>query len=442
MNNKPTFLLINPWIYDFAAFDLHLKPLGLLTLAANLKKLGCNILFLDCMNRLDNYFSNNNLIDNKKYGTGKFYYEIIEKPEILTFFPRHFKRYGIPFDEVKKRLSDLKGKKIDGILVTSIMTYWYPGVFDMIKLIKKNFKRTPVFLGGIYTTLMYEHALKYSCADHIIPGTDLFSIINKIFSVLNINKSPGSIKKLADQEEPLFDVYPDLDYLVVLLSKGCPFHCSYCASKLLCNKFIIKNIKRVIEKTTYYILKYNIKNIAFYDDALLYNFPDMLKKFLSGLKEFNINYHTPNGLHVNLITREVAEFFYRFNFKTIRISLETSSTRIQKITGKKITDKQFFISINNLLNAGFVPKDLEVYVLFGFPDQKLIELKDTIKLIKNTGAIPKLVEYSLIPGTHDYSKYFHNKNYDPLLLNNSVFYQKFTSFSHDDLTKLREMSKV
>lgn len=442
MNNKPTFLLINPWVYDFAAFDLYSKPLGLLTLAANLKKLDCNILFFDCMNRMDEYFINNDLIDNKKYGTGKFYYEIIEKPKVLNFCLRHFKRYGIPLDEAKKRLNQLRDKNINGILITSMMTYWYPGVFDMIELIKKIFKNIPVFLGGIYATLMHRHARKYSNADYVIPGTDLYLIIDKIFSTLNIDKDLASIKKFSNQEEPFFDVYPDLNYLTVLLSKGCPYDCSYCASKLLCNRFVIKNIDKVIEKTKYYILKYSIKEIAFYDDALLYNFPVMLKKFLSGLKEYNINYHTPNGLHVNLITREVAEYFWMFNFKTIRISLETSSSRIQEITGKKITDKQFITSINNLLKAGFSPKNLAVYVLFGFPDQKLEELKNTIKLIKDSGGKPKLVEYSLIPGTQDYHKYFNKKFIDPLLCNNSVFFQKFTSFSRDDLWELREMCKV
>ena len=49
-------LLVNPWIYDFTAFDLWLKPLGLLYLASHLLNQGYEVELLDCLNRLDPSF--------------------------------------------------------------------------------------------------------------------------------------------------------------------------------------------------------------------------------------------------------------------------------------------------------------------------------------------------------------------------------------------------
>ena len=221
---------------------------------------------------------------------------------------------------------------------------------------------------------------------------------------------------------------------------GCPLNCSYCGSRLLCDRVKIKSLDKVISKAGEYILKYDIKNIAFYDDALLYSFTGLLKKFLLALQEFNLNYHTPNGLHIKFITREVAEYLYQFNFKTIRLSLETTSIRLQKISGKKITGEKFKTTMNNLIKAGFSRESLEVYVMFGFPGQKIKEIEDTIKFIKDHGGKPKIVEYSLIRGTRDYTRYFKKKFIHPLLTNNSVFYQKFTSFSYDDLVKLKQLT--
>lgn len=44
MNNSSLdILLINPWAYDFKAYDFWLKPLGLLYLADFLKKLGLSV---------------------------------------------------------------------------------------------------------------------------------------------------------------------------------------------------------------------------------------------------------------------------------------------------------------------------------------------------------------------------------------------------------------
>ena len=45
------YLLINPPTYDFAAYDLWLKPLGLLCIARILTENGHNVEFIDCMDR-------------------------------------------------------------------------------------------------------------------------------------------------------------------------------------------------------------------------------------------------------------------------------------------------------------------------------------------------------------------------------------------------------
>jgi len=42
-------LLINPWIYDFAAYDFWIKPLGLLYLGAILRQNRHEIHFIDCL---------------------------------------------------------------------------------------------------------------------------------------------------------------------------------------------------------------------------------------------------------------------------------------------------------------------------------------------------------------------------------------------------------
>ena len=49
-------LLVNPWVYDFKAFDFWNKPVGLLIVADILKKFGFEIDFIDCMDRKSSYF--------------------------------------------------------------------------------------------------------------------------------------------------------------------------------------------------------------------------------------------------------------------------------------------------------------------------------------------------------------------------------------------------
>jgi len=61
--------------------------------------------------------------------------------------------------------------KPDLILVTSFMTYWYPGVNETIRIIKETYSETPLILGGIYAGLCNEHAVSHSGADVVVAGS-------------------------------------------------------------------------------------------------------------------------------------------------------------------------------------------------------------------------------------------------------------------------------
>ena len=48
-SGKKTILLVNPWIHDFSAYDLWMKPLGLLYIGSLLRLRGFAIQLLDCV---------------------------------------------------------------------------------------------------------------------------------------------------------------------------------------------------------------------------------------------------------------------------------------------------------------------------------------------------------------------------------------------------------
>ena len=91
-------LLVNPWATDFAAYDLWMKPLGLLYAGSFLALRGHNVRLVDCMDRFQDNRGRDISGVQRKFGTGKFRQEIIEKTACLSQVPRHFNRYGIPVD--------------------------------------------------------------------------------------------------------------------------------------------------------------------------------------------------------------------------------------------------------------------------------------------------------------------------------------------------------
>jgi len=56
------------------------------------------------------------------------------------------------------------------ILVTSLMTYWYPGVQETIQLLRQVFPEAPILLGGIYASLLPEHTKKLCGANEVLLG--------------------------------------------------------------------------------------------------------------------------------------------------------------------------------------------------------------------------------------------------------------------------------
>ncbi|MBW1971400.1 MAG: radical SAM protein [Deltaproteobacteria bacterium] len=425
-----TILLVNPWIYDFAAYDLWAKPLGLLIIGGKLRKMGYDVELIDCLFSQEN---NSHVKKRKSYGDGKFIRQIIDKPNVLSFIKRHYCRYGITEEVFKERLS--KSSPLI-ILVTSGMTYWYPGLFRTIGIIKEIHPKVPIILGGIYATLLPNHAKRYSGVDKVFIGHDLTLLFHYIKNIVGLPKERDNCSY------PCFDLYPSLSYLCIITSRGCPFRCSYCASFKLYPNFKQKEIMEVVDEISYWHHKYNVIDFAFYDDALLINpnshFIPMMKEILKrGLK---LRFHTPNGMHAREISYEVASIMYEGGFKTVRLGLETIGKK-EKRFDSKVSKDEFSRAINLLHKAGYTPKDIGVYLLAGLPYQDFREVKEAINFVFDRGGYPKIAEYSPIPGTPLWQKAVKSSKFDlvsePLFHNNTILPCQWKGFSLQDLADLK-----
>lgn len=412
-------LLVNPWIFDFAAHDFGMKPVGLLRIAELLQRHGHKIYYLDCLDNCSR--------SRDEFGFSKIRKEKTEKPFILKEISRPYFKYGISSQEFSSRLKEIP--EVDQILVTSGMTYWYPGVQLTIKLLRERFRDTPVLLGGIYATLCREHASRTSRANIIWKGdyTKKGQFLEKGFY-------------------PAYDLLKNREVLPLQLTRGCPFRCSYCASRILNNCFIMKDPVNVFEEVMYYEKTFGTKNFVFYDDALLYRCAGGIKKLLriiiaSG-KEFT--FHTPNGLHAKYIDEELAELLKKANFRDIRLSLETSDEDLQGFTGGKVTNNDLKIALRNLKEAGFNKQDLGVYILIGAMWLDIDKTLKDILFVNSLGAKAMLASYSPIPGTRDYRMLVKNKilseNTDPLWHNKTIFPELLEPEYSEDIQKIRRMT--
>jgi len=445
----PNVLLINPWIYDFAAYDFWIKPIGLLYIASVLRKNGFEVYFIDCLDTANPEAMDKKGIaraDHKRHGSGHFFKENIETPEMLKTIPRKFSRYGIAPDLFEEQLKTIP--KPDVVLVTSIMTYWYLGVFQVIRMVKHYYPEVPVILGGIYVTLCPDHAFHNSGADFTLSGEGEVNVVKKVSELTGHKVSYlPDLNDLDSLPYPAFDLLCRHNSLCLLTGRGCPFDCTYCASSMLQDTFRARNPQRVADEIGYWLERYHVKDFAFYDDALLYRPADRIIPLLREIiaRDYNCNFHTPNGLHVGEISEEIAELLMGANFKTIRLGFETANAERQVKTGGKTTSRELEQAVNRLRRAGYRSEDIGVYLLAGLPGQCADEIRQSIQFVKDCGARPFLAEYSPIPGTQLWQDAINTSEFDlfnePLYHNNSILPCRLDGLSWEELYQLKQEIK-
>lgn len=431
-------LLINPYIYDFAAYSFWSTPLGLLYLGSVLRKNGIEIHLIDCLG----------VVEEKRKGDGRapFIKEKVEKPESLKGIRKRLRRYGISKEAFIEELSLLEAP--DLILVTSIMTYWYTGAKEVVAATRGVFPQAKIVVGGIYPSLCYEHALKeMTKADLVVKNNEIdkfYSFVEgELFTVLPFKPSSYDLAALP---YPCFDLYEHIPFVPLLTSCGCTYGCTYCATPYMHPRVV----RRKPESTVAEILFWHdlgVNTYVIYDDNFLFKGDRFAKPLLKRILAlpFSINIYNPNAVNAALVDEELANLLLLAGFKEVRIGLETTNPIIQKSTGGKVDLKTFEGAVDYLLKAGFSPHAISVYVLAGLPFQKWEDVKQAIDYLAGFGVRVHIAEYTPIPHTPMFEEFQSFARYpvadDPIYQNNALFPFVWEGFTENDLLFLKQYAR-
>lgn len=430
--SAPSILLVNPWIVDFAAYDFWNKPVGLLSVGAALRDAGCEVRLLDCMDRYHPALAGDTAaralaaVPARDDGSGHFLKTILDKPEVLAAVPRRWGRYGLPLDTVRGLIASQPVP--DAVLVTSGMTYWYPGVQAVIACIRERHPGVPVLLGGVYATLCTEHARRWSGADRVIPGEGERSGLEAVAEITGLAVDPS---RAADGEPfpaPAQDLYPVLRSASLITSRGCPFRCPFCASHLLTGGgFRTRNPESVVREIEILFRQKGTVDFAFVDDALLFrkeeHFLPLLR--LLAAQRLALRLHAPNGMHPSWIDAETAVWMRQTGFRTIRLSVETVNPDRLREMGGKVTAESLKEAVARFVEAGYSPAELGAYAIMGLPGQPIEETAETLAFVFSLGMRVSLAAFSPIPGTASWAEAVTAGliagDADPLVSNHAAF---------------------
>lgn len=216
-------------------------------------------------------------------------------------------------------------RKPHEIYVTSLFTYAWEIVHNTIHFYKENFLNAKITLGGLYASIMPDHA-RTSMADHV-----------------HIGLYDGAENLIPD-----YDLVPNWDASIVFSSRGCIRKCGYCAVPILEPEFYaIRSIKKFIHP--------HHKKVIFWDNNFLAS--PYKHDILNELIDLNLKVDFNHGLDARLITLPIAIKLKKLCNRTIRMAYDS-------IDHKKHVEKAIAI----LKEAGYRGRDLFFYTLYNYND--------------------------------------------------------------------------
>jgi len=231
--------------------------------------------------------------------------------------------------------------KPDQILITSLFTYWSKYVWETVAYYRNNYPNAKIIIGGIYASLMGDDQefrkklRKYKASVHfgVHKGAEKYAKTNTLnYSILS-NPSP-------------------VDYQIIHASRGCVRHCDFCGTWKIEPNFQAKNnIKGEIEH----------RKLVFYDNNLLMNpyIENIFSELIELKKQKEILWcESQSGFDGRKLQEipHLGELIKKAGFRYPRIAWDWGYKEFRTIK------KQLDI----LINAGYGPKDIFVFMLYNW----------------------------------------------------------------------------
>ena len=367
----------------------HFMPLGLFTLAANLKK---------------NHFGISIFKPSRRLSSKKDYQEVAR--EILSDKPT--------------------------IIGFSTWCVSYATSLILAENIKKVDPSITILFGGPHASVTAEETLmKYPFIDFILKGEADDSL--PLFLSVFFNKQkwdysavPGLVyldsksRKVTYSDHPI--LIPDIRRLPMPLyqlaksktikldvGRGCPYHCTYCStSDFFSRKFRIKSVDQIIREMDYCYTSMGTTSFGFSHDNFTCNrrfildFSITLQKYC---EKHQVKFTWTCSSRPDTVNEEMLKAMKKAGCTTIFFGIESGSVGIQKIIRKNL-------KMETVLKVAKICQEQKIQInasfMAGFPGEKTRDIDETLKLMVkliNKGARVQISLLSILPGTHLFNQY-------------------------------------
>ena len=337
-----SILLINPPFYRFIGLEQDYVPLSLLAVGSQMDADGEEV-----------------YIKNMEVGANVHYAGYSERSGHYDIYIDSLNDPVHPvWMELRDALKEIKPDKI-GLNVLNVK---YQSALKIIDISKEY--NIPVIVGGNHPTNepgSYPDDIEVFCGEYESRG--------------------GRLKNLDDTPFPnyrlLLDSYSNNGYGHVLSSRGCPFNCTFCASKVMWKrKVTYKSVDRILEEMRYVHNIYQTDYFTFWDET----FTAHKKRLYEFCDKYDIPAKWRCDTRADAINDDMVRTMKGSNCGQMSIGIESADEDTLRYI-KKGEGPKDFLHAAEILNKYEI--QWKAYMIIGFPSDTEETILKSVEFVKN-----------------------------------------------------------
>lgn len=416
----PDILLIQPPIRDFYLTEKRTLPYGLACIAAALAEAGFSVEILD---GLATAKSRPLPLPPEMEHLRPFY----GRPDVSPFALFHtFRHFGYSFEHIGKAARD-SGAFLVGI--SSLFTAYSDEALAVARAVRSFHPGCRIVMGGHHPTALPEAVMAEPSVDFVIrgegeeamvllaaalrEGREVSSVPGIVFRSPDrglVVHPPAWLARLDDHPLPAHHLIRRDFYrrnrkgsAVVLTSRGCPMHCTYCAVGGGAVRYRVRSGERVLREIEALVTEYGAGFIDFEDENLSLDrrgFLGILREIARRFAGPDLELRAMNGLFAPSLDDTVIGAMKAAGFRTLNLSLGTTDPEQLRRFRRPDVRAATEAAIRAARRHGM---EVVCYLIAGAPGQSpRSSLEDLLHLARQ-GVLAGVSVYYPAPGSADYA---------------------------------------
>jgi radical SAM superfamily enzyme YgiQ (UPF0313 family) len=184
-------------------------------------------------------------------------------------------------------------------------------------------------------------------------------------------------------------------------SRGCPYHCNWCAKPISGDKFHLRQAAAVAEEMRFLKLHAKAEHLWFADDIFGLNH-DWVKDFSEEVTKRDAALPFKIQSRANLMTEQTVQDLRAAGCAEVWMGVESGSQTVLDAMDKGLNLSSVLAARERLLNAGIRAC---YFLQFGYPGETWTELQETISFVRRTRPDDIGISFSYpLPGTVFYEQ--------------------------------------